>query len=119
MQEVAESIVNYLYGRFTGGPSAERAFALVRLFQRTFNVFHVAEAVGSPSIPAQQDFVIPAGIRSCLGFGGMLPRGDLFALIMFSRVSIPYKTAAMFKTLSLSVKSAILPFESKVLACVD
>lgn len=86
------------------------------LSQRTFNVFHVADAKGSIHIPAQQEFVIPEGIRSCLGFGGMLHQGELFAVIMFSRVPIPTETASLFKSLSLSVKNALLPFESRLFA---
>jgi hypothetical protein len=82
------------------------------LEQKSFNVFHVAEARGSPYLPAQEEFVIPCGIRSVLGFGGILPAGDLFAIILFSKVFIPRETAGMFKTLALSAKLAILPFVS-------
>jgi len=86
------------------------ATLLLELEQRTFNVFHVEEAAGSPFVPAQQDFVVPFGIKSVLGFGGMLPDGNLIAIIMFSRVRIPREKADMFKTLSLSAKLAVLPF---------
>lgn len=85
---------------------------LMDLQQKTFNVFHVPEAVGSPYIPAQQAFVIPYGVRSVLGFGGVLPEGDLFAVILFSRIPISPDTAELFKPLALSVKLAILPFAS-------
>jgi len=78
--------------------------------QRTYNVFHVPEALGSPCVPAQDDFVIPYRIRSVLGFGGMLPTADLFAIIIFSKVSIPRETADLFRTLALSAKVALLPF---------
>jgi len=86
---------------------------LVDLAQRSFSVFHVAEAVGSPFIPAQDDFVVPSGIRSVLGFGGMLPRGDLFAIILFSRVPIPRETAEAFQTIALDVKLAVLDFDDQ------
>jgi hypothetical protein len=89
---------------------------LAGLSRQAFNVFHVAEALGSPNIPAQREFVVPEGIRSCLGFGGTLPHGDLFAVIMFSRMPISANSASMFKSLSLSVRLALLPFESKVFA---
>lgn len=79
--------------------------------QKTYNVFHVPEAQGSPYIPAQAEFVIPNGIRSVLGFGGVLPSGSLFAIIVFSKVPISSETANLFKTLSVSVKAAVLPFE--------
>ncbi len=87
---------------------------LADLSRQSFDVFHVAEALGSPNIPAQREFIVPEGIRSCLGFGGSLPHGDLFAVIMFSRMPISSNTASMFKSLSLSVRLALLPFESKV-----
>ncbi len=78
--------------------------------QHTFNVFHVEHADGSPSIPAQADFVSPYGVRSALGFGGLFPGGELFTVIMFSRVAIPRETADMFRTIALCVKLALLPF---------
>lgn len=77
--------------------------------QHTFNVFHVPEAAGSPYIPAQREFVIPYGIRSVLGFGGLLPSGELYATILFSRAPIPREVADLFRTLALNVKVAILP----------
>lgn len=78
--------------------------------EKSYNVFHVADALNSPHIPAQERFVVPYGIRSVVGFGGMLPAGDLFAVILFSRVRIPRERADLFRTLSLNVKLAILPF---------
>ena len=79
------------------------------LDQRTFNVFHVSNARNSPCVPAQHDFVEPHGVESALGFGGIMPDGDLFAVILFSRVTIPSETAAMFRTIALNVKIALLP----------
>jgi hypothetical protein len=69
-------------------------------------VFHVEEALGSPYIPAQQDFVVRYGIRSVVGFGGLLFTGDLFAVILFSTVHVPSTAADRFRTLALDVKSA-------------
>lgn len=83
---------------------------LLEAQQTSFNIFHVSEALGSPYIPAQSSFVVPYGIRSVLGFGGILPTGNLFTTIMFARVSIPPETAALFRTLALNVKLALLPF---------
>ncbi len=84
---------------------------LLALGQQTFNVFHVPEALGSPHIPAQEEFVKPYAVRSVLGFGGVLPSGSLYALILFARVQIPRMTADLFKPLALSVKIALLPFD--------
>ena len=81
--------------------------------QTTYNVFHVYQAQGSPIIPAQSDFVIPYRIRSVLGFGGVLPDGDLFATILFSKVTISRESAEMFRPLALSVKVALLDVASE------
>jgi hypothetical protein len=83
---------------------------LVDLAQTSFNVFYVPEAVGSPYIPAQEQFVAEFGIKSALGFGGMLPSGNLFAVIMFSKMPITRDTADMFKPLALSMKMVALSF---------
>jgi hypothetical protein len=67
-------------------------------------------------VPAQESFVIPYGIQSVVGFGGALRSGDIFAVIMFSRVPIPPDTAQLFRTLSLNVKLAIAPHGDRVFA---
>jgi hypothetical protein len=85
---------------------------LADLEQKRYNAFHVPEAVGSPYIPAQKDFVVPLGIRSVLGFGGMLTNGELFALIMFAKVQVPRETADLVKSLALRVKEVVQPFAS-------
>ncbi len=84
---------------------------LLELEQRAYNVFYVGQAQGNPSIPAQEDFVIPHSVKSVLGFGGMLPSSDMFAVIIFARVSISRKTALSFKPFALNTKLAILPFD--------
>ena len=89
---------------------------LLDMEQKTYNVFLVPEALGSPYIPAQKEFVVPHGIKSVIGFGGMLPTGDIFIVIMFMKVPISRETADLFKNLSLNVKLAVLPFEQKVFA---
>ena len=66
---------------------------------KTYNTFYVPEAVGSPYIPTPDDFVIPNGIKSVLGFGGVLSSGELFVVSMFSKASIPA-----------GVKEAVEPF---------
>jgi len=76
--------------------------------EKTYNVFHVPEARGSAYIPAQEEFVIPYGIRSVLGFGGLLPSGDLFATIMFSKIPVTAAVADLFRPLTLSVKIGLL-----------
>ncbi len=89
---------------------------LLSLEKQTFNVFYIPDALGSHYIPAQETFIIPYNIKSVLGFGGILPDGNLFAIILFSQVKIPQNTADLFKTLALNVKLAILPFSEKIFA---
>jgi len=81
---------------------------------KTFNVFHVPDAENSPYIPAQEDFVKPYGVKSVLGFGGVLPSGNVFAVIIFSRTPISNEVANLFNTLALNVKMLILPFDDSV-----
>jgi hypothetical protein len=76
-------------------------------------VFHVENALGSPYIPAQEDFVVRYGIKSVLGFGGMLFTGDLFAVILFATVHVPAKAADRFRTIALDVKSAFSRFNEE------
>jgi two-component system, NtrC family, sensor kinase len=79
--------------------------------EQPLNVFHVAEAKGSPFVPAQEEFVIPFGIESVLGFGGVLPSKEPFTVILFSKQKILRETAELFKPLAMSVKLALLPFD--------
>lgn len=78
---------------------------------KTYNVFYVDEALGSPHIPAQDEFVSAYGVRSVIGFGGLLRSGDLFAVIMFTRVSVPPESADRFKSVALDVKSVMFRFQ--------
>lgn len=80
------------------------------LDERAYDVFFVPEARNSPFVPDQDAFVIPFGIRSVLGFGGVLLDGSLFAVVLFSEVPIPQPTLDAFAAIGLSVKIAILPF---------
>jgi hypothetical protein len=87
---------------------------LVDQAEHRYNVFHVEEAAGSPYIPHQRGFVLPYRIRSVVGFGSLLPSGEIFAVILFSKVSIPPEVADRFQTLALCAKIALLPFERDV-----
>ncbi|MEB2308578.1 MAG: ATP-binding protein [Candidatus Brocadiaceae bacterium] len=83
---------------------------IIGLGRKVFNVFYVPNALGSPYIPVQDKFVVPYEIKSVLGLGSILPTGNLFSLIMFSKTEIPRETANMFKNIALSVRMAVLPF---------
>ncbi|MDY6902641.1 MAG: histidine kinase dimerization/phospho-acceptor domain-containing protein, partial [Cyanobacteriota bacterium] len=80
--------------------------------QKMYNVFYVKDALGSPCIPAQDSFVIPFGVKSVIGFGGLLPSGDMFAVLMFLKVLVPQTIVELIRPLALNVKTAILPFDN-------
>lgn len=80
---------------------------------RTYGVFFEEDAVGSPYIPAQREFVEPNGIRSVLGCDGALRGGDLFAVILFSRVPISPDAADRFRTIALDMKSSLFFFDEE------
>jgi two-component system NtrC family sensor kinase len=73
-------------------------------------VFYVENALGSPYIPAQEEFVVRHGIQSVVGFGGMLFNGELFAVILFSTVHVSAASADRFRTIALDVKAAFSRF---------
>ncbi|HEX6372785.1 MAG TPA: hypothetical protein VF006_27940 [Longimicrobium sp.] len=77
---------------------------------KSYGVFHVENAAGSPYIPAQEGFVDRYGIRSVVGFGGLLPTGDLFGVILFSRVHVPVGSADRFRSLALDLRSCLIPY---------
>ena len=93
-------------------PSPDRK-RIVELAQRTYGVFHVADAKGSSFVPAQ-GFVERYGVRSALGFGGVLFTGDFFSVVMFSRVPISAAVADTVRIVSLSTRVALMPFGSRV-----
>jgi hypothetical protein len=80
-----------------------------------FNVFYVPEALGSPYIVAQEDFVARYGVKSVVGVGGLLVTGELFATILFSKVPISRETADAFRVLGLNLKLAFLSLVDKPL----
>ena len=86
---------------------------------KTYNVFFVQEALGSPAIPAQDEFVLRYGIRSVVGCGGIHLTGDLYAAILFSKVAVPRESADRFRNVALDLKLCISPFrDDRVFAAV-
>lgn len=79
---------------------------------KTYGVFHVAHARGSPYVPAQQEFVERYDVRSVLGFGPSLGTGDLAAVIMFANAEIPDHAADRFRSIALDLKGVLHRFGS-------
>lgn len=74
---------------------------------RRAGCFHIAEAAGSPFIPAQSDFVHRYRVRSVLGLGAPLDEQDFFAVLLFARVPLSAELAAAMKPLTVSIKLAL------------
>lgn len=91
-------------GTVVSPPSPEVAR---KLASRTNDVFHVPEAPGSPYLPAQ-DFVARHGIRSAVGFGGIMLTGDFFAVVLFSKVPVSEPVARTLKILAHPVRLRFL-----------
>ena len=81
-------------------------------------VFYVPDAAGSPVIPAQ-DFVIEHGIASALGFGGALPGGQMYAVVLFSTVRVPPAAVSLFGTIALSTSLAAVDLMDRPLLALD
>jgi signal transduction histidine kinase len=103
--------VSDVFGIVMKAPVKSDPELLVELEQKTYNVFYVPDAAGNAYIPDQDEFVIPFGIHSLLGFYALLPSGNLFTVIVFSKTIIPRETTEFFKALALNVKISILSFD--------
>jgi len=86
----------------------------VRRHLDAYDLFYVPDVVGSPLVPAQDEFVLPYGVRSAIGFGATLPSQDLFAVVIFTVAPAPERSADLLRSLALGVKSALVPFTYKV-----
>lgn len=80
-------------------------------FQKVFNVFHIPTVLNSPHVPAQKEFVMGHRLKSIVGFGGMLPSNELFAVILFSKTFIRGEIAHNFRLMSTYVRIAIESFQ--------
>lgn len=75
---------------------------------RDYNIFYVQDAQNSEFIPAKSSFVKPYGIRTVIGYGSILPDGDLYAVILFFKIVIPEAALKQFTALALSTTIAVL-----------
>jgi hypothetical protein len=75
--------------------------------EKNYNVLYVPEALGDGTIVSQSEFVLPYKIRSVIGLGGLLPTGDMFAVMIFMRILVSSETAMRFKMLARGLEIAI------------
>lgn len=88
---------------------------LIDTEQKMYNVFYVPNALNSPYIPAQKSFVMTFGVKSVIGFGGLLPSGNMFVILMFLRVIVPQRNVELIRPLALNVKTGILSFDDGII----
>jgi two-component system, NtrC family, sensor kinase len=86
---------------------------LADLEPKMYNVFYVNDALNSSYIPEQSNFVIPFKVKTVIGFGGLLPSGSVFIVLMFLKVTMPRVTVDLLRPLALNIKLAILPFDNQ------
>lgn len=79
---------------------------------KSYGVFHVRDAATSPYIPAQINFVKPHEIKSVVGCGSALASGELFALVVFTKVPVTAEAAERFRPLALDAKASLLRFST-------
>lgn len=79
-----------------------------------YNIFHANISPESLhlSVPEESDY--PIGVHSIIAFGGVLPPGDLFAFFIFVKIPTSKIVAAMFRTVALNAKLALLSASSGV-----
>jgi two-component system NtrC family sensor kinase len=91
---------------------------IIERHHQDYGVFHVERALGSNAVPAQ-DFVERYGIESVVGIGGVLPSGDLFAIVLFATVPVSADVADLIRSLGLAVKAAIVRYTFTVFSAAD
>ena len=75
--------------------------------EKRYNVMYVPHALNSEVIVAQGEFVVPYNIHSVVGFGSLLPTGDMLAVIMFMREFVSEHTAHRFTLLASALETAV------------
>ncbi|TAH21783.1 MAG: histidine kinase [Oscillatoriales cyanobacterium] len=81
---------------------------------KLLNAFYISNAKDSPFIGEQDSLIIPYGVKSVLGIGGLLPSGSLFVVMIFLKIQISQNMAEMLKNLALAIKTSLLPFDDEV-----
>jgi two-component system, NtrC family, sensor kinase len=79
---------------------------------RSYDVFYLPDVSKEAALfSTQEDFFHDHKIKSVVGFGGLLPSRNLFAIIVYSNVPISKQVALAFRPFALNTKIALLPFD--------
>jgi signal transduction histidine kinase len=90
------------------GPPSVIDALVDRLDHPDARAFFVEDAIGSPLVPAQREFVLRHGVRSVLGCGGQLARGEQVAILLFATTQVPAAIAHEIDALGVHVRLALL-----------
>ncbi len=91
-----------------------RSEAVHQLTSADLYRFYVPEALGSPFIPDQEQFVKPYGIRSVVGMGSQFVSGNAYMLIAFSHIFISDQQSRNFTALAPFVATLLAVYDAKV-----
>jgi PAS domain S-box-containing protein len=80
----------------------------LRTGDKLCDVFHVEDALASPMVPDQDEFVRRYGIRSVMGIGGILAGGEMFVVVLFCSVHVPREVTDLFRLVAPSVGLALI-----------
>jgi hypothetical protein len=94
-------------------PQDSGALEISKIEDQNFGYFLVKEAEGNPLILDQDGFVIPFGIKSIFGFGGMFSTGNIFTAMMFSKKCISIEKAGFLNGLASAFKFVQIESELK------
>ncbi len=92
-------------------PSSRSSASAAAIDFPTGDVFLGCAPMNPAGRPLDAAFATSHRICSMLGFGGLLPGGDLFVVVLFTRVAIGAAARELFKTLALAVKVGVMSFE--------
>lgn len=79
----------------------------VKPSDKTYHALYIEDARDNSNIPSQGEFVKKYGVRSVVGFGSLLPTGDMFSVVMFLDVTVSAQVADNIAKLAGAVENAI------------
>jgi two-component system NtrC family sensor kinase len=88
-----------------------RSRFLVDERRHNYNVLYVPDPINDCSLSVQEEFIAPNDIKSVVGYGGLLPSANAFAVVLFLGMAVPHQAALAFRPFALNTKIALLPFD--------
>jgi two-component system, NtrC family, sensor kinase len=76
-----------------------------------YNVLYAPDPINDCSLTTQEEFIAPNEIKSVVGYGGLLPSANSFAVILFLLLPMTHQAALAFRPFALNTKIALLSFD--------